>query len=237
MTLGRMLLVAIGLAVGAIGVALSTAGGWLLWGQAIQRDADGYVTSPALELATDGYAVTAESIGITRTAPPGGWVPDVGELSARVSIMPADEGSQVFVGVAAQRDLDRYLDGVAHVEAMGIDGPPSQVTYRTGPGAARPAPPTEQDIWVASAQGRGAQTLEWDAQDGRWAIAVMNADASPDVAVTANAGVRATALTPIAVGLLVTGALLVAGAAVLLLRTTRQTTAEPAASRRSLTSP
>jgi hypothetical protein len=237
MTVGRFLLVTIGLIVGLIGVALSTAGGWLLWAQMTQRDADGYFTSSTLELKADGYAVTAESIDITGTARPGGWVPDVGDLSARVSVTPAEEGSQVFVGVAAEDDLDRYLDGVAYVEATGVDGPPSQVTYRTKAGTARPAPPTEQDIWVASAQGSGRQTLEWDAQDGRWGIAVMNADASRDVAVAANAGVRATHLTPIAVALLATGALLVAGAATLLVRATRRVAPRSAASRPQVTSP
>jgi hypothetical protein len=231
MNVGRMLVLAVGLIVGLAGVALATAGSGLLWAQMTHRDASGYFASPPLALQTDGYAVTAERIDITGTAPPSGWVPDIGELAARVSVAPAGEGSEVFVGVAAEDDLDRYLRDVAHVEVAGVDGPQSEVTYRTHAGAARPAPPGEQDFWVASAQGGGRQTLEWEMSDGRWAVVVMNGDASPDVTVTADAGVRVAHLTAVAVALLASGLLLVGGGAALLVAATRATASRPAVSR------
>jgi hypothetical protein len=233
----RMVLVGFGLIVGLIGVTLSTAGAWLLWAQGTQRDADGYYTSPPLELRSDGYAITAGSIELAGTGGPGGWTPDVGALATRVSVAPVDEGAQVFVGVAAEDDLDRYLRDAAHAEVSGVDGAPASATYRPHAGTARPAPPVDQDIWVASAQGSGRQTLEWTTRKGRWAVAVMNADASPDVEITAVGGVRAGGLTPVAGALLVTGVVLVSGAALLFVLGVRHQAPQPAVARPHVTSP
>jgi hypothetical protein len=215
MTAGKVLLLAVGLVGGLVGIVLSTAGGWLLWAQLTQRDADGYFAGPAVQLESTGYAVTTEGIDITGTARRNGWMPEIGHIAARVSVTPAGGSPQVFVGVASEEDLDRYLAGVDHAEAMEFDGLPPEVAYRSNTGESRPVAPTEQEFWVASAQGTGTQTLEWDAEPGRWAIAVMNADGSPRVAVTATGGVRAALLTPVAIALLLIGLLLVAVAAVL----------------------
>jgi hypothetical protein len=210
MTAGRTVLVVIGVIAGLIGVALFAAGGGLLWAQTTQRDTDGYFTSPPLDLATNGHAITAEGIRIVDEASPG-WVVRMSDMTTRVSVTPDDASAEIFVGVAPESDLDRYLAGVAHAEIVRIVGP-FDVEYRTNTGSAAPAPPADQDFWVTSARGSGTQTLEWHAQDGDWAVAILNPDASSDLAVSASAGVRTPFLTPIAVVLLLVG-LAVAGVA------------------------
>jgi hypothetical protein len=133
------------------------------------------------------------------------------DMTTRVSVTPDDASAEIFVGVAPESDLDRYLAGVAHAEIVRIVGP-FDVEYRTNTGSAAPAPPADQDFWVTSARGSGTQTLEWHAQDGDWAVAILNPDASSGLAVSASAGVRTPFLTPIAVVLLLVG-LAVAGVA------------------------
>ena len=222
MTAGRAVLMVIGVIAGVIGLVVFAAGAGLLWAQTTQRDADGYFTSPPIELTTDGHAITAESIHVVVDPQPGDWVPGVGNVQTRVTVTPADASSEVFVGVAPEATLDRYLSGVAHDEVTRVDRP-SDVTYRAHPGAGVPGPPAEQDFWVASAGGAGTQTLEWDVEDGTWAVAVLNADGGPQVAVTATAGARTGFLSPVAVILLLGGLLLAVAAAALLLAAARGT--------------
>jgi hypothetical protein len=213
----------VGVIVGLIGVALFAAGSGMVWAQTTQRDADGYITSPAFELATDGHAVTAEGIEIVDEAQPGDWVPDVGDIALRVAVTPQDAASQVFVGIASEDDLDRYLTDVAHAQVTRV-AERSGTTYRMTTGATEPAPPADQDFWATSTQGGGTQTLEWNVEHGQWAIAVLNLDASPDLAVTATAGARAPWLTPIAVTLVLAGLVLAGAAAALLVAGARPAT-------------
>jgi hypothetical protein len=208
MTAGRTTLVIIGAIVGLVGAMVLVAGGALLWAQGTQRDADGYLTTPALELATDGYAITAEGIDLAVGARPGDWIPQPGDVAARISVTSE---LPVFIGIAAESDVDDYLAGVAHAEIATVDR--RAVTYRSAAGTAPQAPPGEQGIWVASTQGEGRQTVEWDVQQGQWAVVVMNADASAGVATTATGGAWAAFVTPLGIGLVLGGVVLGAIAA------------------------
>jgi hypothetical protein len=203
MTAARWVVLGIGAVLGIIGLALMAVGGGALFGQALQRDTAGYYMSPEVRIAADGHAVTAEGLDLF-VDQPADWMPAV-DVTGRVSVA-SDREAPVFVGVALQRDVDRYLAGVAHSEIASIDGR-SAVAYRTHDGSVRPAAPAEQDFWVASSQGTGTQTLEWDARTGRWAVVAMNADASAGVDAVAAVGATSALLTPIATGLMVAGLL------------------------------
>ena len=67
------------------------------------------------------------------------------------------------------------------------------------------SPPADAGIWTASATGPGAQTVEWEARDGRWAVVVMNADAARAVAADVSVGAKLGILPWIAGGLLLAG--------------------------------
>ena len=208
MSPGRWVALGIGVVLGMIGLALLVAGGGVLVAQGTQRDADGYYMSPQVAVASSGYAVTAEDLGILVEQPAAGRVPTI-DLDARIAVTPGDPETAVFVGIAPQDDVDRYLDGVAHSRIAEIDGR-SAVRYRLREGDAAPAPPEQQDFWVVSSAGSGPQAVSWDLRTGTWAVVVMNADASPGVVVDASAGAGSALLTPIGVGLLIAGALLAA---------------------------
>lgn len=145
---------------------------------------------------------------------------------------PEGQERAVFVGIAPEADIDRYLVGVAYAEVTDLDEDARAVTTREVKATARPAPPGDQPFWTASIQGTGTQALTWTPEQGRWAVVVMNADASPGVAVTATASGRLGLLTPLGVLLTAFGLLLLAGTAGLVIAATSGATSAPRASRR-----
>lgn len=210
----RVALIVVGAIVGLIGLGLLIAGGGMLAAQTL-RDEDGYFTSPTFEVSSDGHAVTAEDIDLTVEADPATWTPDIGVLRARVTV-EGDEGAPLFVGIAPEGAVARYLGGVSHDQILRIGPQRGEVAYRTIEGTAQPAPPTEQSFWAESAEGTGTQTLTWDAESGRWAIVIMNTDGSAGVAAQTTAGIASSLIIPLGVGLVIFGLLALGGAAVLI---------------------
>ena len=121
----------------------------------------------------------------------------------------SEDGEALFVGIAPEAEVYAFLADVAHEEFHGLGGPGTAVSGNTEAGR-----PDGVDIWVASATSTDTATVTWPMADGRWALVVMNADASPGVAVDMTVGARVDWLDELGIGLLVAGLLLV-GAGVL----------------------
>jgi hypothetical protein len=190
-----------------IALALLAAGLTLVAAHTFLRDADGYYASSAERLATATYALTAD-------ARVGGWFTD--EAAGRVRISATrDGGRPVFVGIARKGDLDRYLTNIAHEQVTDVSfGPFSSFSYdsvRHG-GSGAPGRPAAARFWVASRTGRGTQSLEWEVEQGRWAIAVMNADGGRSVRADVRVAARPRLVVPAAIALLAGGLLLLAAA-------------------------
>jgi hypothetical protein len=201
---GRVLALVIGvfLLVTSIGVGIA-GGGLLVLGA--NRDAQGFVTSPALDLATPTAAVTAEGIEIlTGDALPEVLV-DYGQVRINVS---SPSTAPVFVGIARQSDVDQWLADAAHdrLTSYGVGGAHSE---RAAGLIGDATAPTEQSFWIASASGTSDVVLNWQATDGRFAIVVANANGAHGVAATATIATRIPEPTPLGAGLL-GGALLLA---------------------------
>lgn len=228
MSASRVTMIVIGTIVGLVGLALLLAGVGLLAADA-QRGADGYFTSPEYELSSDGYAITAEDIDLAAEADPAEWTPNFGAFTTRLTVAPQDAETPVFAGIGLESDVDAYLDDVAHDRLGRLGDQSSEVTYESAAGESAPAPPTEQDFWVASSAGAGTQTVTWEPESGRWAVVVMNADGSQAPAVTATAAVQTGVLTPIGIALVVFGLLALGGAIALIVGAVASgTTAAPA---------
>lgn len=211
---GAVVLIVVGVILTLIAIALVTAGGLLVWAHGTQRDADGFFTTPTRHFETTSYAITTEDIDLGARAE--GDVIDLGDL-ATVRLRAAATGERaVFVGIARKGEADRYLDGVARAEVDDIRTFPFSVVYDHISGQAPPAPPATRDIWVASAQGSGMQTLEWRPESGRWVVVIMNADAGAGVSVDASAGAKVLWLLPLGAGLLAGGLVLLVIGVVLL---------------------
>jgi hypothetical protein len=215
---GRIALLVVGTLLGLVAFALLAAGCALTWVDQTQRDESGFVLTPDERLRTPSYALASETIDLRTEAP--NWLLDlVGLDEVRVRAERRDGGG-VFVGVAPAAEVERYLGGVAHdvVTSLGDHG---AARYRTVEGGEPRRAPVEEELWVASAAGRGEQTLRWDVEEGDWTVVVMNEDGSRGVDVDARVGAELDFLLALGLGLLGAGlltALLAAGLIVLAVR-------------------
>ena len=213
---GRIVLTVIGALLILMALVVGVIGSVLLWAHATQRDADGFFTSDRGRLETVADAITSEKVDLGVQPGGRGRQFDLGDLATvRLTADPQTE-TPIFIGIGREDEVDRYLDGVAHAEIADVDLRPFRATYDFVEGSRSPAPPGDEDFWVASAEGPGDQTIEWELESGRWSVVAMNADASPGVSLDASVGVKTPWLFPAAVGLLGGAAFLVILGTVLL---------------------
>jgi hypothetical protein len=205
MRTGRIASLIVGILVGLVGLAVVVGGIVLLWADQTQRTAEGFFETSRATLSTESYALTSDEIDLG--SQPGDWFPS-GRLAEIRLEVESDPDTPVFIGIGPQSDVDDYLDGVAHSEVVRFRSDPDDVTYRNISGEDTPAPPGEQDFWAASAEGAGTQVLSFDLEQGRWAVVVMNADASSSVTVEASAAAKTDLLIPVAAALIVGGVIL-----------------------------
>jgi hypothetical protein len=191
-------------------------GGALAIAYATQRDDDGYFDATIDQLQTPTAAITGENLRFATDPGSPDWLIDAIDLDVRIGATALDSDQPVFIGIARQADLDRYLADVAHDRVTSIDnGAP--VYRRQGQRLAPLASPVEQDIWVAEASGPGTQELTWSATSGRWAAVVMNADGSPGVSVTMTVGGKSGVILPLTLVLTGVGAVVTAAAVALII--------------------
>jgi hypothetical protein len=206
----RITALVIGALVVLVSFALLGAGGTGLWADLTQREA-GYVTTDEHEFSTAGSALATKE---THLGSPGvEWLYSPGLLGkVRIRVTPASAGAPLFVGIGRSTDVDRYLAGVNHTVISEFF---KDKVEAVGGGTARSAPGTEK-FWVASSIGSGARNLVWKPKTGSWTVVVMNADARPGIDVRADLGARMPAVVWIAIGLLVAGAVFLAGGGLLI---------------------
>jgi hypothetical protein len=216
---GRIVLIVLGSIGVLFGLALLAGGGFLLWADRTQRD-DGYLTTPNKRFATPTYALTRTRIDTDSDAP--GWLLN-DNWFGKVRIRVESPGSKtLFVGIAPEVEVARWLGGVAHASVQDVDFDPFRVTYRPTSGGPPHSPPTEQTFWAASASGVGTQTLTWKVRDGDWAVVLMNADRSSGVVAGVDVGVKMSFLLWVGIGALLGGALVVGGSTALIVLAARR---------------
>ncbi len=183
----------------------------LAWLPGTHRNGDGFVTSDAVTLATDGYAITSTDIDIRSV--PDEWLPSNIIGTFRLEAESSD-GSRLFLGVAPSAEVDDFLADVSHrvVDRLGPWQPVEVIEHQ---GNAAADIPGSADFWRASTQGKGFLSLDWEPEWGEWTLVVMNADGSSGVDVSTSIGVN----TPwLPAGLVITGMLaLISGAVGLVL--------------------
>jgi hypothetical protein len=210
MKTGRIVLTVVGTVLALAGLAIMLAGAGLMFLHT-QRDAGGYLTSPAFTLETDGYALATDEALLLEADPGTDRVPFLDRLDLRIEVERGD--GEVFVGIAPEGEIDTYLEGVAHSEVERL-APGTGSRLAPVEGARPPQPPTDVDAWTASAAGSAPLTLDWEAEAGRWAGVIMNADGSPGIDVTVTGAVRTGSLLPAGIAVTAVGlVLLLAGVA------------------------
>ena len=212
---GRIALLIVGTILCLIGLGTAIGGGALLWAHETQRDRDGYFTTSTERFRTATFALSSDDVELGAEGD-AGWGSDLGDIAhLRVRATGADS-RPLFVGIGRQRDVAAYLDRVPHEQVRDVEFDPFRVNYLLAPGARAPTPPGRETFWAARAEGAGLQTLTWDLRAGRWAVLVMNADASRGVAADVALGVKVDILFPLGVGLAI-GGLVLLGAGITLL--------------------
>jgi hypothetical protein len=213
---GRIVLTVVGALLIIISLVLGAGGGFLTWAYATQRDNEGFFTSRTERFNSATYAIASEDINLGVEPGTDRRGLDLGDLATVRFRVRSSTDEPIFVGIGHERDVDRYLAGVAHDQVDDIDFAPFRVTYRLQPGGTPDGPPSAQRFWVAAEEGAGVQRLEWEVESGRWAVVVMNADASRGVGADVSVGVKSKWVLPLAIGLLSGFAVLLVVGAVLL---------------------
>ncbi|HET7524094.1 MAG TPA: DUF4389 domain-containing protein [Acidimicrobiales bacterium] len=210
---GRIASLVAGSLLALISVGLLAAGGVATWAHNTQRDASGYLTTGTHTFATGTPALTSGQIDLGTSADV--FTPSDFLGTVRFRVTPADPQSPIFVGVAPQSAASEFLSGVRHDEITNWAN--GTVAHRNATTGATASPPATAGIWAAQSAGTGTRTITWRPGPGNWTVVVMNTNAAPGVAVTADVGATLPDLGWIATGLLAGGGvlLLVAGALVL----------------------
>ena len=207
---GRIAAVVIGVLLAVPALALLVGGAALTIGYVTEgADDDGYFDATVDRLSTPTAAITTGEVDLRAGPGPSEQLLEFLDSSVRIRATGLDQGSELFIGIGPEADVDAYLSDVARDEIRDVDED-GDVEYRSIPGTGTAAPPAEQGFWVASASGTGTQELIWEFSEGRWAAVLMNADASPGVLAEATVGIRSGALLAVAISILVAGVLLLA---------------------------
>ena len=202
---GRVTLLVVGSLASLIAFALVIAGLVVVLAHVTARDSMGFYTSPSARLSTQTYALTSEGMQIGDIRGEGAdWALDAFDATVRVRASAAD-GGPVFIGIAREQAVDRYLAQSAHEEISDVHaGPFSYDSVRRG-GSDAPGLPAAAKFWAASASGPDTQAVTWKPDAGRWAVVVMNADRSPGVAADISLGAKSGAVLPVGFALLGVG--------------------------------
>jgi hypothetical protein len=215
MSAGRIALLIVGSIVALLALALLAGGAVLFWAHTSERDAEGYYSTGNERFHTQTYALVSDDLDIGTDGPD--WLFRKGRLGTiRLRGTSAEPGKQIFIGIARTTDVNGYLGNVsrARVSDVGLD--PFSVEYEPLTGNATPEPPQSRTFWAESASGAGPVTVRWEVAKGDWSIIVMNTDASRGVAADISLGAKVGFIFWIALGLVIIGALLGAGAALLI---------------------
>jgi hypothetical protein len=206
----RVIALVVASIIAVLGLGLLAAGASLGWALGTQRDDTGFFTTPDERFETDSFALTTADIDLGRPGRDDWWA-DRDLATVRITVDNAD-ARPVFVGIGPASDVEAYLAGVPHDDITDVDFDRHSVEYRreNAGGISAPAPPADQAFWVARASGANSQSLTWDLEPGRWAIVVMNADATTAVVADIELGGRIDYLAQIAIGLGISGLMMLA---------------------------
>ena len=182
---------------GVLALIFVAGGGWALWNDRVDRDANGFVPIGSATLRTPTYAIVGNLHG---SGPR--WLWESGVLGHSRARATSQVPGPLFIGIARTSDVFRYLCGAGYatIDSFQVR---ADTTHAGGP---PPGPPSSQPIWAASTQGTGRQTLRWDSRAGNWSIVFMNAGAAPDVVVHGDASAKFPILPWLAGGLLLAAA-------------------------------
>ena len=197
---GRVIALVLGSLGAVVALAAIAAGTVAIALDQSQRDAGGYLMTPARAYDTDTYALVSDSY---RTGAAGDVVLPRSVLgTVRVR---TESTAPVFVGIGPARAVEAYLAGVRREVAAQPDAGAADFRLRAG-GPPRSAP-VAQRFWAATSVGAGTRSLTWKPAAGNWRIVLMNPGGRAGVSADVAVGARFPHLLGIGVGALAFGVL------------------------------
>jgi Domain of unknown function (DUF4389) len=184
----QIIAIIIGAIFALVGIGSLFGAGALSWANATQRDSQGFFSTPKQRFSSPTSAITSDRIDFRTDPGPSEWFVKNDNI-ARLRIRAKNEGA-TFIGVGPEKDVERYLSGVAHDEVTRVKYAPFSAKYRNSPGTRQPLSPAGESFWVAKAVGEGTQTLQWIPTNGSWAVVIMNADGTSGVNTDVSFGLR-----------------------------------------------
>ncbi len=210
----------IGLLVGVAAIAGAIAG------FSEDRDADDFFISDTHRLERSSFAITSEAVEVLADAP--GWVADLLTDPVDVRVRgSSNNGSDIFLGIAASDDVAAYLAGVPYDEVDSIEFEGSAIEYLHHEGGSAPSAPGTETLWVAAVEGPGLQTLDWSVEQGEWSVVVMNADGSEGVDASLVLGAGISNIVAVMWGVLALGVILMLVGGLLAFRGVGESRTEP----------
>jgi hypothetical protein len=97
--------------------------------------------------------------------------------------------------------VDRWLAGTAHDRVVNVTSDTGKGYGRANGSVRRVSPPAEQTFWLATAAGVDPLTLNWQADNGDFALVLANADGTPAVAGAVKVATQLPNLTALGSGL------------------------------------
>jgi hypothetical protein len=175
-------------------------GGTLMLVQNAFSDSDGFLISGEVSLQVDSYALVGEGVDIDIDVNTPSYVrrPKLGDfVTLKLVGTSNDPSKQVFIGIAKEGAASEYFSDVEYDAVVDLDWPYDQaldhqptVSYDTHHGGAPSQAPATETFWEVSITGSGAQTLEWEPEEGNFWFVVMNADGSSGVDVDMQMGAK-----------------------------------------------
>jgi hypothetical protein len=212
---GRIVLLVAGILVSLLALAALAGGAALLVANHTERDSDGFFSTAEEPFGTDSYALVSEEVDIGTDGPD--WLFEEGRLATvRLRGSSQEAEREIFMGIGPTTQVRDYLAGTRHDVVSDFDVDPFRATYQPSSGTSAPAEPGSQTFWSASASGSGSHSIEWDVAEGNWSVVVMNADASAGVDVQLSVGAKVGFVFWVGLGLVIFGALLLAGGATMI---------------------
>ncbi len=205
MSAGRIVLLVFGILIVLLSFGLLASGGTILAADNAFKDNQGFYTTGTIPISANSAAIISEPANINVNST---WF-SMNPVTIRIQASSQDTTKPVFIGIARETDVSNYLRGVSFDEIRGFSRRPNNINRIHSPGAATAPPPTSQNFWVASVNGTGTQTLQWDVVSGNYNVVLMNADGSSPVREDISFGVKIPAvLHGIGLGLLIGGIVL-----------------------------
>jgi hypothetical protein len=182
---------------GALG--LGTAGGVAL-AIGAQREG-GFVTSPRATVVSSTAVVTSEALELHAQR---GALDRIGVGDVRFTAAGA---GTYFLGIARRTDVDHWLAGTAYDRVNDVTGRAGIRLDRVAGDVRAVGAPQDQTFWLASATGSGTVTMNWTMTEGTFVVVLANADGGTGVATDVSVAARIPDPTPLGVGLLAAGLL------------------------------